>query len=168
MRHASLSARVPCPIARSLEIVGEWWTLLIVRDALLGARRFDDFRATGIADNVLTARLKKLTDDGLLTRRAYQHGPTRYEYLLTERGLALAPVILALRTWGRRWTRGDDPSEITHAVCEGDLGVAAYCERCASAVPPAQVSIERSGGRARRRNRARVANKTRDRADRTS
>lgn len=77
MRHASLAA-APCPIARTLDLVGEWWTLLIVRDALLGARRFDEFKATGIADNVLSARLKKLTDAGILRRRRYRTHPDRY------------------------------------------------------------------------------------------
>lgn len=104
MRHASLSAVVPCPVARTLEIVGEWWTLLIVRDALLGATRFEAFRATGISDNILTTRLKKLTRTGILKRRQYQTHPARYEYLLTEKGRALGPVVLALRAWGEHWT----------------------------------------------------------------
>lgn len=110
MIRASLSAAVPCPVARALEIVGEWWTLVIVRDALLGARRFDEFKTTGIADNILAARLKKLTDVGILERRLYQERPARYEYRLTEKGLALGPVVLALRAWGLQWTEGGDGS----------------------------------------------------------
>src|SRR5580698_3387142 len=93
MRHASLAA-APCPIARTLDLVGEWWTLLLIRDAVLGARKFEDFRISGIADNILTARLKKLTAAGTFERRRYQPRPDRYEYLLPERGREPAPVVL--------------------------------------------------------------------------
>ena len=129
MRHASLAAE-PCPIARTLDVVGEWWTLLIVRDALLGARRFDEFKATGIADNVLSARLKKLTDAGVLKRRRYQTHPDRCEYLLTEKGYALAPVILALRSWGKRFTKGADTSHIIHKECGSSVELGFHCTQC--------------------------------------
>lgn len=129
MRHASLAA-APCPIARTLDLVGEWWTLLIVRDALLGARRFDEFKATGIADNVLSARLKKLTDAGILRRRRYQTHPDRYEYLLMEKGYALAPVVLALRSWGKRFTKGSDTSRIVHEECGGAVELGFHCTHC--------------------------------------
>jgi DNA-binding HxlR family transcriptional regulator len=95
-----------CPIARSLNVVGEWWTLLIVRDAFDGARRFEDFRATGIADNILSTRLDLLVREGILERQAYQEHPPRYEYLLTEKGRELLPIIVALGVWGLRWTDG--------------------------------------------------------------
>jgi DNA-binding HxlR family transcriptional regulator len=129
MRHASLAAE-PCPIARTLDLVGEWWTLLIVRDAILGARRFDEFKATGIADNVLSARLRKLTDAGILKRKRYQTHPDRYEYLLTDKGRALAPVILALRSWGKRFTKGDDTSQIIHEGCGGNVDLGFHCTQC--------------------------------------
>jgi DNA-binding HxlR family transcriptional regulator len=129
VKHVSLAA-LPCPIARTLDLVGEWWTLLIVRDALLGARRYDDFKATGIADNVLSARLKKLTEAGILKRRRYQTSPERYEYLLTEKGGALAPVVLALRAWGKRFTKGSDRSNIVHKTCGGNVTVAFHCAHC--------------------------------------
>jgi DNA-binding HxlR family transcriptional regulator len=103
-------ADLPCPIARTLDVVGEWWSLLIIRDALLGARRFEDFKTTGIADNILSARLGRLTEAGILRRKLYQHRPDRYEYVLTAKGRALAPVIGALRGWGTRWTSGKDLS----------------------------------------------------------
>jgi DNA-binding HxlR family transcriptional regulator len=129
MRHASLAAQ-PCPIARTLDLVGEWWTLLIVRDALLGARRFEDFKATGIADNILSARLKKLTEAGILKRRRYQTHPDRYEYLLSEKGSALAPVVLALRSWGKRFTKGPDASQIVHKSCGGNVELGFLCPKC--------------------------------------
>lgn len=105
MRRKSFAGML-CPIARSLNVVGEWWTLLIVRDALDGARRFEDFRATGIADNILSTRLDLLVREGILERRAYQEHPPRYEYLLTEKGRDLLPIIVALGVWGLRWTDG--------------------------------------------------------------
>jgi DNA-binding HxlR family transcriptional regulator len=130
MRHASLAA-LPCPIARTLDLVGEWWTLLIVRDMLLGARRFEQFKATGIADNILSARLKKLAEDGIVKRRRYQTHPDRYEYALTEKGRALAPIVLALRTWGKQFTKGPDASHIVHEECGGDVELAFHCKKCA-------------------------------------
>jgi DNA-binding HxlR family transcriptional regulator len=92
-----------CPIARSLERVGEWWSILILRDAFLGISRFDDFQASlGIAPNMLTRRLRSLTEAGLLERRRYSEKPPRYEYVLTPRGRDFRPVLVALMAWGNR------------------------------------------------------------------
>src|SRR3954466_10210949 len=92
---------MPCPIARSLERVGEWWSILILRDALHGLRRFDQFqKSLDIAPNMLTRRLNALVDSGLLTRRRYSQHPARCEYVLTERGRDFRPVLVALLTWG--------------------------------------------------------------------
>ena len=92
-----------CPIARSLERVGEWWSILILRDAFLGLSRFDEFEASlGIAPNMLTRRLKGLVESGLLERRRYQQRPPRFEYLLTERGRDFRPVLWTLLSWGNR------------------------------------------------------------------
>lgn len=92
-----------CPIACALEQVGEWWTLLIMRDALDGFTRFDEFeRNLGIAPNMLTRRLKSLVEAGLLERRQYQDRPPRHEYLPTRRGRELTPVIVALYAWGNK------------------------------------------------------------------
>ncbi|MGH7727652.1 MAG: winged helix-turn-helix transcriptional regulator [Vulcanimicrobiaceae bacterium] len=123
--------------------MGEWWTLLIVRDAILGARRFDDFKATGIADNILSARLKKLTDAGILKRRRYQTHPDRYEYLLTERGSALAPVVLALRDWGKRFTKGRDASHIIHKACGGSIELGFRCTQCDREIAKTEISPAR-------------------------
>ena len=93
-----------CSIARTLDVVGEWWTLLILRDAFRGTHRFDDFKdSLGLARSVLTARLAKLTEHGVLERRAYSQHPPRYEYHLTEKGRALFPVIATLIHWGDQW-----------------------------------------------------------------
>jgi DNA-binding HxlR family transcriptional regulator len=102
MQRKSFGA-MPCPIARSLERVGEWWSMLILRDALHGMTRFDEFqKSLGIAPNMLTRRLNALLDAGLLRRRRYSEKPPRDEYLLTGRGRDFRPVLLALLAWGNR------------------------------------------------------------------
>jgi DNA-binding HxlR family transcriptional regulator len=100
MRHKSLHD-TGCPIARSLEHVGEWWSILILRDAFTGASRFDDFQTgLGIAPNMLTRRLKKLVESGLLEKRRYREKPARYEYVLTKKGRDFRPVLWSLIAWG--------------------------------------------------------------------
>lgn len=92
-----------CPIARSLERVGEWWSILILRDAFYGLTRFDEFqKSLDIAPNMLTRRLTALVEEGLLERRLYCEKPPRYEYVLTERGRDFRPVLLALLAWGNK------------------------------------------------------------------
>ena len=104
-------ADTQCPIARSLEQVGEWWSLLIVRDALNGVTRFDGFqKSLDIAPNMLTRRLIALVEAGVLERRRYSERPPRYEYLLTERGRDLAPVLQAMLTWGARHLSPEGPT----------------------------------------------------------
>src|SRR5215471_19357747 len=95
--------RMICPIARSLERVGEWWSILILRDALHGLRRFDEFqKSLGIAPNMLTRRLNALVDAGLLERRRYSERPPRDEYVPTARGRDFQPVLIALLAWGNK------------------------------------------------------------------
>jgi len=95
-----------CSVAATLEVVGERWTLLVVRSVMLGSHRFEELRAAlGIATNVLQARLTRLAEEGILERRAYQEHPPRWEYRLTEKGLALWPVIASLNDWGDAYLR---------------------------------------------------------------
>ena len=102
MQHKSFG-NMQCPIARSLERVGEWWSILILRDALNGLSRFDQFqKSLDIAPNMLTRRLNGLVESGLLERRRYSERPPRDEYVLTERGRDFRPVLLALLAWGNR------------------------------------------------------------------
>jgi DNA-binding HxlR family transcriptional regulator len=102
MQHKSFG-NMQCPIARSLERVGEWWSILILRDALHGFTRFDQFqKSLDIAPNMLTRRLNALVEAGLLERRRYSERPPRDEYLLTERGRDFRPVLLALLAWGNK------------------------------------------------------------------
>jgi DNA-binding HxlR family transcriptional regulator len=103
MRHRSFAA-ARCPIARSLDVVGEWWSILIVRDAFRGVRRFDDFQASlGIGRNLLSRRLKRLVAAGLLETKRYCDRPPRHEYRLTDKGRDLYPVLMTLVHWGNRW-----------------------------------------------------------------
>jgi DNA-binding HxlR family transcriptional regulator len=106
--------RMDCSVARTLEVVGEWWSLLIVRDSLSGVRRFEEFQSRlGIARNVLATRLAKLVRQGVLERRPYREHPPRFEYVLTEKGRELSAVVIALMTWGDRWaSRRAPPVEI--------------------------------------------------------
>jgi DNA-binding HxlR family transcriptional regulator len=96
-------AQAPCPVARSLDAIGEWWSLLIIRDALIGKRRFGEFqKSLGVARNILAARLRRLVACGIL-ETVPAPGGTRREYVLTDKGRELGMVLLALRLWGAKW-----------------------------------------------------------------
>ena len=104
-----------CPIARSLERVGEWWSILILRDAFRGLTRFDQFqKSLDIAPNMLTRRLNALVESGLLERRAYSEHPPRHEYVLTERGRDFRPVLWSLLAWGNKPFRARGPQRHRH------------------------------------------------------
>jgi DNA-binding HxlR family transcriptional regulator len=112
MRRKSFG-NMQCPIARSLERVGEWWSILILRDAFHGLTRFDEFQESlGIAPNMLARRLKVLVEAGLLERRRYNERPPRDEYLLTEPGRDFRPVLWALLTWGNKHFAPEGPSVV--------------------------------------------------------
>jgi DNA-binding HxlR family transcriptional regulator len=134
--HTMLRADYPgqaCSIAKSLEVIGERWSLLIVRDVMNGNRRFGELQASlGIARNVLSARLQRLVDEDILERRAYHESPPRYEYFLTEKGLDLWPALIALLKWGDRYSSGPEgPTKlIVHKECGGGVSERGICERC--------------------------------------
>ena len=114
-----------CSIARALEVVGERWTLLIVRDAFLGLRRFDEFQQNlGIARNVLTDRLTRLVDEGILERVRYSERPARYEYRLTPKGRELNIAIAGLRQWGDKYL-SETPPRLLRRKADGRPVVAA-------------------------------------------
>lgn len=114
MRRTSF-ANTECTLAGALEIIGDWWTMLIIREALTGYRRFEEIRERlGIARNILTRRLRHLEDHGILERRPYQDRPPRYEYVLTRKGQDLGIAVMALAQWGNRWkTAGDRPAPVS-------------------------------------------------------
>ena len=126
-----------CSIARTLEVLGERWTLLIVRDALLGLRRFEEFQQSlGVARNVLTDRLKRLVDAGILERVEYRERPQRFEYRLTAIGRELGVPVIALMQWGDRHLAGPDgpPRLARHHGCGGDLHTELACDQCGATV----------------------------------
>jgi len=122
-----------CSIAGALAVVGERWSLLIVRDVMLGMRRFDEIQADlGIARNVLQTRLSRLTEQGVLERRLYQERPPRYEYRLTEKGLDLWPTVVSLMQWGDAHVTADGarPTVLEHRGCGGAVDEHRICIRC--------------------------------------
>lgn len=129
MRRKSL-ADVPCSIARSLDVVGDPWTLLVVRDALFGLRRFDQFQERlGIARNTLSDRLSTLVEHGVLERVPYQDRPPRHEYVLTEKGRALSDVVVALLRWGDEWQIDGPPPVVLVDPASGDPVDPVYVDR---------------------------------------
>ena len=137
-----------CSVAQTLEVVGEWWTMLIVRDAFLGVQRFDEFQERlGIARNVLTQRLNKLVAAGVLERRAYQEKPVRHAYVLTDKGRDLWPVLNAMRQWGDRHHAPDGPPvEVVHRACGHAAELITTCAHCGERVGPRDVRAQRGPG----------------------
>jgi DNA-binding HxlR family transcriptional regulator len=123
-----------CPISRSTLMVGDRWTILLVRELSFGNVRFDQLLAqTGATPQMLVSRLKRLEADGLITRKAYQERPVRYEYRLAPKGRAFVPVLLALRTWGEQWCKapGEPLAVLTfHKGCGGEVGLDGVCAAC--------------------------------------
>ncbi len=147
MRRASFTD-MNCSIAQTLEIVGEWWTLLIIRDALLGVTRFDEFSSRlGIARNVLTQRLDMLVAHGVLTKEPYQDKPVRYDYRLTEKGRDLWTVITALRQWGDKWTAENGAPVITvHRSCGNEMTAELVCSECHEPLTPGSMRVRPGPG----------------------
>jgi DNA-binding HxlR family transcriptional regulator len=141
-----------CSIARALEIVGERWSLLILRDAFLGVRRFDDFQQRlGIGRNILTTRLRRLCDEGLLKRHRYQERPERLEYRLTDKGRDLWPVLVTLMNWGDSYYAPAGPPRIfAHRDCGGEVNDRQMCAACGAELNADQVQALPGPGAATR------------------
>jgi len=132
-----------CSIARALEVVGERWSVLIVRNALFaGSTRFSDFqRSLGIAPNVLKTRLDGFVEAGIMRRQQYSEQPQLFEYLLTEKGRDLAPALIALTEWGDRWAAPDGrPILYSHSVCGSEVTHEVVCATCGRVDDPADVT----------------------------
>lgn len=132
-----------CPVAKTLELVGERWTLLIVRDLLRGTRRFQDFQKSlkGIAPNILSDRLKLMEAHGLLKRHLYSDHPPRAEYALTDKGKELGVVVGALAAWGARHVHRQ--TALVHAECGHRVEMDYYCPSCGKPVRSASVKLKR-------------------------
>jgi DNA-binding HxlR family transcriptional regulator len=136
-----------CSMASTLEIIGERWTILIVRDIFLGVRRFDDLqRKLGVARNILQTRLERLVDHGILVKRPYQERPVRYEYRLTTKGADLWPILVSLLQWGDRYAiDGERPMILQHKGCGGELDDRRRCVACGVDVTVTEAVAVRTG-----------------------
>jgi DNA-binding HxlR family transcriptional regulator len=126
-----------CSVARTLEVIGDRWTMLVIRDAFHGIRRFEEFQERlGIARNVLSSRLTRLVDEGVLEKRLYQDRPPRFEYRLTPKGVDLFPVMVSLMKWGDRHAPSPDgpPVVVLHRDCGGEVDERLLCDRCGEPV----------------------------------
>ena len=137
-----------CSAARALEVVGERWSLLIIRDALFaGSTRFNDWLRLGIATNILQSRLDGLVEVGIMEHGATSRNPDHYEYLLTEKGRDLAPVIITLTEWGDRWSApAGSPILYVHSVCGGSITQQTTCANCGRVHDPAELTVRPGPG----------------------
>ena len=127
-------AETHCPVARAEAVVGDRWTVLILRELFMGSHRFEEIQAqTEATPQMISARLKKLEVDGLVHRRPYNERPPRHEYHLTEKGRAFYPVLLALRAWGETWCKSGEEGHairFTHRTCGKPAGLGPLCKAC--------------------------------------
>lgn len=143
MRWADIGEEV-CSVSRSLSVVGDKWTLLIIRSAFLGARKFSDFQSEiGMTRHRLSDRLGKLVDDEVFVKVEYQNNPVRYEYRLSPKGVELYPIIMSLVKWGDKWMAGEDgkPMEYIHKTCGSNVMPVLTCPACADEVDPREMSV---------------------------
>jgi DNA-binding HxlR family transcriptional regulator len=136
----------PSSVAATLKVTGDRWSALLIRESFYGSTRFDEFQQRlSIATNILTQRLRRLVDLGILTRTAYRRRPARHEYRLTEKGLDLYPVPLSMLAWGDRWVFGGRPPvRLTHEKCRRPLTPILTCSTCAEPISRADIAFSRS------------------------
>jgi DNA-binding HxlR family transcriptional regulator len=136
-------AGMHCSVAQCLEVVGEWWTMLIVRDAFLGVRRFDQFQERlGIARNILGQRLNGLVDQGVFEKVRYSEHPVRYEYRLTAKGRDLWPVLNAMRQWGDKHAAPDGPPmRMIHQTCGHATEAVLTCSQCGERFSRGEIQV---------------------------
>ena len=139
-----------CSAARALEIIGERWSLLIIRDAVFRNRtRFSEFqRSLGVAPNILASRLERFVAEGLMEKRRHSEHLELFDYVLTDKGRELGSVIIALTDWGDRWEAPHGPPiEFKHHECNGAVGVDVHCQRCGTSVALNAVEARPTEGR---------------------
>ncbi len=142
-------ARWPCSIARTVDLLGDWWTPLVMREAFYGVTRFEDWqRNLGIGRNVLTERLKRLVAEQMLDRQPYQSNPERFEYRLTEKGRDFFGVLMAMVRWGDRWLDGERgaPVRVRHLTCGQLTHAEVVCARCGEPLRHGEVQGELGPG----------------------
>ena len=141
-------ADMHCSVAQCLEIVGEWWSMLILRDVFLGHTRFDDIQERlGISRNILNQRLSRLVEEGVLAKVAYSEHPPRYDYRLTDKGRDLWPVLTAMRQWGDRYAAPDGPPlRMKHKACGRYVQAVMTCSSCGERLGPRDVQMAPGSG----------------------
>jgi DNA-binding HxlR family transcriptional regulator len=141
----------PSSIAETLQVIGDRWSPLIIRELFYGSHRFDEFsQRLGIAPNILTQRLRRLVDHGIVDKTPYQVRPTRHEYRLTDKGLDLYPVALSMLAWGDRWLAGGRPPvTLTHRTCGRQLKPILSCSTCGNPITRSDIAFEHSIGQGR-------------------
>jgi len=137
-----------CSVAQCLEVVGEWWSMLIIRDVFLGVTRFDQFQERlGISRNILNQRLARLVDEGVLDKVAYSEHPPRFDYRLTTKGRDLWPVLTALRQWGDKYAAPNGPPlKVVHKECGKVSQAVMTCSACGGRLSARDVRVVRGPG----------------------
>ena len=137
-----------CSAARALELVGERWSLLIIRNALFAsATRFNDFLTLGIATNILKSRLDGFVDAGIMVRHSNPGNQDHFEYVLTDKGRELTPIIIALTEWGDRWAAPDGPPILyIHSTCGGPITLQTSCANCGLVRDPSEIGVRPGPG----------------------
>lgn len=138
-----------CSVAQCLEVVGEWWSMLIVRDAFLGVTRFEDFqRRLGISRNILQQRLTKLVDEGVLIRLPYSEHPPRDDYKLSAKGRDLWPILTAMRQWGDKYAAPSGPPVVlVHTSCGHETTAVLVCDQCGARLEVHDCAVKEGAGR---------------------
>ncbi|MGF6283470.1 winged helix-turn-helix transcriptional regulator [Pseudomonas silensiensis] len=157
----SVNTQTLCPISRAEAIVGDRWTVLVLRELFMGSHRFDEIQAqTGGTPQMIAARLKNMEADGLVARRPYNERPPRYEYHLTPKGQAFYSVVLALRAWGETWCKSPEEGlavVYTHKTCGQPAGLGPLCEHCGELLRREELISEPSAAYLEERNARREA-----------
>ena len=135
-----------CPIARALAVVGDRWTVLILRELFLGVKRFEEFQLqTGMSSHLLSTRLKRLEAEGIVARRPYSERPVRHEYRLTDKGLDFYPLLLSLKAWGEKWggfaPKARPALSIVHRHCGHPAQIRLTCPSCDGPFGPKDVNV---------------------------
>ncbi|KJZ62942.1 winged helix-turn-helix transcriptional regulator [Pseudomonas fluorescens] len=155
------AAQTLCPISRAEAVVGDRWTVLVLRELFMGSHRFDEIQAqTGGTPQMIASRLKNMEADGLLARRPYNERPPRYEYHLTPKGQAFYSVVLALRAWGETWCKSPEEGlavVYTHKTCGQPAGLGPLCEHCGELLRREELISEPSAAYIEERNARREA-----------
>ncbi len=139
----------PCNIARAAHVLADLWNVLLIRQACLGTRRFNDFQRTlGIGRNILTLRLVGLVDEGIFERVEYRSGPVRHEYRLTDKGRDAYTVLVSMAAWGERWLVGPDGTPVLqhHTSCGHDMHAVVVCSACREPIDVREVKVRPGPG----------------------